>query len=188
MIFGPIAQVGCASASAGVTSSSSARERPRNGPPEAVRTRPDDASRDRVPRGTGRAPSARCRPAAAARRRARCAASGELAGGDEALLVRERERDAVLERPERRVDAGEADDRVEDDVRLAALEQLGRVAADLDVLDAVLRRELVERRASRDWSAQSSSSGCAATISIAWRPIEPVAPSSATRLTAAKHA
>ena len=35
----------------------------------------------------------------------------ELAGGDEALLVRERERDAALERPERRADAREADDR-----------------------------------------------------------------------------
>src|SRR4029079_9266754 len=32
-----------------------------------------------------------------------------------------------------------------------------------------------------DAAAQSSSSGCASTISIAWRPIEPVAPSSATR-------
>src|SRR4051794_21149929 len=30
-------------------------------------------------------------------------------------------------------------------------------------------------------TAQSSSSGCASTISIAWRPIEPVAPSNATR-------
>ena len=32
-------------------------------------------------------------------------------------------------------------------------------------------------------AAQSSSSGCASTISIAWRPIDPVAPSSATRFT-----
>ena len=36
---------------------------------------------------------------------------GELARGDEALLVREGERDAVLERPEGRLDAGEPDDR-----------------------------------------------------------------------------
>ena len=36
---------------------------------------------------------------------------GEFARGDEALLVREGERDAVLERPERRLDAGEPDDR-----------------------------------------------------------------------------
>src|SRR4051794_17456349 len=32
-----------------------------------------------------------------------------------------------------------------------------------------------------DATAQSSSSGCASTISIAWRPIEPVAPRRATR-------
>ncbi len=39
MIFGPMLQVGWASASSAVTSSSSSRVRPRNGPPEAVRTR-----------------------------------------------------------------------------------------------------------------------------------------------------
>ena len=55
----------------------------------------------------------------------------ELARGDEALLVREREVDAGLERPERGRQACEADDGVEDDVRLGALEQLGEIAADL---------------------------------------------------------
>ncbi len=55
----------------------------------------------------------------------------QLAGRDEALLVREREIDAVLERPERGVDAGEADDGIQHDVRLRALEELGQVAADL---------------------------------------------------------
>ena len=85
-------------------------------------------------------------------------------------------------------DAGEADDRVEDDVRLAPLEQLDRVAADLDVLDAVRGRERPSSGVEPDIRAQSSSSGCAATTSIACRPIEPVAPSSATRLTRAKHA
>ena len=68
----------------------------------------------------------------------------ELAGGDEALLVRERERDAVLERPHRRREPGEADDGVQDDVGLGALEQLGRVAADLRQ-----RREPVDRRRAR---------------------------------------
>ena len=67
---------------------------------------------------------------------------GELAGGDEALLVREREVDAALERPERRVHSGEADDGVEDDVRLRALEQLGQVASDL----LQRRVDVVERR------------------------------------------
>ena len=66
----------------------------------------------------------------------------QLTGGDEALLVREREVDALLERPERRVDSGEADDRVEDDVGLRALEQVGQVAADL----LQRRIDVVERR------------------------------------------
>src|SRR6185503_5963640 len=64
----------------------------------------------------------------------------ELTGGDEALLVGERKRDAVLERPERRGQAGEADDRVQHHVRLRAVEQLGQVAADLRQ-----RREPVDR-------------------------------------------
>ena len=55
---------------------------------------------------------------------------GELAGGDEALLVCQREVDAALERPERRVHSGKADDGVEHDVGLSALEQLGQVASD----------------------------------------------------------
>ena len=55
----------------------------------------------------------------------------EVAGRDEALLVREGERDAVLERPHRRNQAGEADDSVQHDVRLSALEQLGRVSPGL---------------------------------------------------------
>src|SRR2546425_9206695 len=55
----------------------------------------------------------------------------ELAGGDEALLDGEGEGDTTLERPDRRVHAGEADDRVQNNVRLRTLEQLGAVAADL---------------------------------------------------------
>ena len=55
----------------------------------------------------------------------------ELARGDEALLVREREIDAGLERPEGRRQAGEADDGVQDDIGLSALEQLREVASDL---------------------------------------------------------
>ena len=65
----------------------------------------------------------------------------EVAGGDEALLVRERQVDAALERPERHGQPGEAHDRVEDDVGLGALQQLGQVAADLGQ-----RREPVDRR------------------------------------------
>ena len=77
----------------------------------------------------------------------------EVACGDEALLVRERERDAALERPQRGADSGEADDRVQDEVGLRRVEELGQVAADLHVLDVVARGERVERlraRAERD--------------------------------------
>ena len=73
----------------------------------------------------------------------------ELAGGDEALLVREREVDAALERPERRVDSGEADDGVEDDVGLRALEQLGEVASDLLQRARRRRRAVSSRRRRR---------------------------------------
>ena len=56
---------------------------------------------------------------------------GEVACGDEALLVRERKVDTVFERPQRRVDAGKPDDRVEDDVGLSLLEELGYISAHL---------------------------------------------------------
>ena len=55
----------------------------------------------------------------------------ELTAGDEALLVGEREVDSVLECPERCRQPCEADDRVEDDIRLRAVEELCQVAADL---------------------------------------------------------
>ena len=98
VIFGPIDQVGCASASSGVTSASSSRVLPRNGPPLAVTTMLSGVAElgaleeRRVLAVDGdqlaSAPLAR--------------AERKLAGGDEALLVRERERHAVLERPHRR--------------------------------------------------------------------------------------
>jgi hypothetical protein len=68
----------------------------------------------------------------------------DLPGRDEALLVREREVDAVLERPDRRGQPGEADDRVEDDVGLGLLEKLRQVAAHLRE-----RREPVDRLRAR---------------------------------------
>ena len=85
----------------------------------------------------------------------------EPARGNEALLVRERERDAVLQGPERRADAGEPDDRVQDDIRLAPLEEGHRVAADLDVVDLVLGRELLERSRPRHERADLEVGMCA---------------------------
>ena len=74
----------------------------------------------------------------------------ELAGCNEALLVRQREIDAALQRPERRVHAGEAHDGVEHDVGLRLLEQLGQVAS-----DRLQRRvDVVERSRSRSCGAE----------------------------------
>ena len=177
VIFGPIDQVGCASASSTVTSASSARVRPRNGPPDAVSTTECTARGARPSRHWKSAEcslsTGRSAPAAALPRGER-----ELAGRDEALLVRERERDAALERPERRADAGEADDGVEHDVRLGPLEQLGRVAADL----RQRRRSAARSSVEPDAAATSSSAGVARRRSRApaGRSIRS-RPSSATR-------
>src|SRR6266508_3870869 len=73
----------------------------------------------------------------------------ELAGGDQALLVREREIDAVLQRPERRRQPGEADDGIEDEVGLGALEELCQIAPDLGQ-----RREAVDRPGARGGSTE----------------------------------
>ena len=140
VIFGPMIQVGCASASSGVTSASSSRVRPRNGPPlavsdEALRLAELGALEERRVLAVDRDQ----RASAPLLRRER-----ELAGGDEALLVRERERDAALERPHRRREPGEADDRVQHEVGLGALEQLGQVAPGLRQ-----RREPVDRLRAR---------------------------------------
>jgi hypothetical protein len=81
--------------------------RPRNGPPEAVRTIDSTASRSRPSRHwkiAGMLAVDRQQQPAATPMRGEC----ELACSDEALLVRERERDAALERPEGRLHAGEA--------------------------------------------------------------------------------
>ena len=140
MIFGPMFQVGCASASSGVTFVSSSRVRPRNGPPLAVSTRLSGSP------SCAHWKSAECSLSTgiSAPPPRSCARERELAGGDEALLVRERERDAALERPHRRREPGEADDGVEHEVGLGALEQLGEVAADLRE-----RREPVDRLRAR---------------------------------------
>src|SRR6266576_256220 len=73
----------------------------------------------------------------------------ELAGSDEALLVRERKVDAALERPERRRQACEADDRVQHEVRLCLLEQLGEIATGLRQ-----RGQPVDRLEARGCSAE----------------------------------
>ncbi len=148
MIFGPICHVGWESACSAVTSAelvagATAEGAARGGQDDGVDTvalASLEALMERgvltVDREEKPSPTLLCR-------------DRELARCDEALLVRERERDSVLERPERRADAREADDRVQDDVGLAPLEQRDRVAADLDVLERVLGGKPVERRRPR---------------------------------------
>ena len=116
---------GCASACSTVTSSSSARMRPRNGPPEAVST-----SLSTVP---GRSPaiswcSAECsestgidlRPGGLGQRR------DELAADDQRLLVGQREVDPLPGSPRRRPQPGRADERVEHEVGAESATQLAR--------------------------------------------------------------
>ncbi len=156
VIFGPMRHVGCASASARVTFASSSRDRPRNGPPDAVRTIESTDSRSRPSRHWK---TAECSLSTGSRRpppRSR-ARERELAGGNEALLVRERERHAALERPERRWEAREADDGVQDDVRLGQVEQRREIAADLDMAHSALGGQPVES-VEPDASAHTSSS------------------------------
>ena len=74
---------------------------------------------------------------------------GKSSGRYEALLVREREIDAALERPQRCGQTGEADHGVQDEIRCGPVEQLGQVAADLRQ-----RREPVDRLRARGSGAE----------------------------------
>ncbi len=121
VIFGPIDHVGCASASSTVTDSSSSADRFRNGP---ARRR----EHDRVDR-PGHVPveALEERGMLAVDRKQQPStplprAQREIARGNETLLVRERERHTVLERPQRRPDAREPDDGVEHEVGLGRIE------------------------------------------------------------------
>ena len=115
VILPPIAQVGCLSACSTVTSSSSARVRPRNGPPEAVTT-----SRSTVPARSPRDQLVQRGVLGVDRDQLRAGGLGqrghELAADDERLLVGQRDVDALGERDDRRAQAGRADDRVEHEV------------------------------------------------------------------------
>ncbi len=176
VIFGPMFHVGCESASAGVTPVRSTR--PRNGPPEAVRTSDSIVS--------GARPSRHCcaaecslstglmrPPPRSQAARARSPAATRLSLLASARSMPCSSVQSVAGQP------GEADDGVQHDVGLGFLQELREVAADLRQ-----RREAVlQWRREPEAAAQSSSSGCASITSSACRPIDPVAPSSATRLT-----
>ena len=180
MIFGPMDHVGCASASSTLTDSSSSREWFLNGPPDAVSIDRLDGVRgvpvealeergvlavDRQERASPLPPGRQC----------------EVAGGDEALLVRQGERDSVLERPERRADACEADDGVEHEVGLAASRTCVR-SPPTWTCSTPRSDASSSSGCDPDASAHTVSSGFAATTSSACRPMDPVAPSRAIRL------
>ena len=110
MTTGPMSQVGWASACSRVTSASSSRRRPRNGPPDAV--------------STSRATSSRASAAQALGERGVLGVDGHDLPGprrrrdqrtarDQRLLVRQRERGARGERGQRRAQAARAGDPVE---------------------------------------------------------------------------
>ena len=128
VILAPMFHVGCASASAIVTSRSCSRVRPRNGPPLAVSTMRADLRRAARRAGTARPRSARSRrgrsrprprrgpwprPGPAAIRLSLFASASRLPGS---------------QRGERRGQPGEADDRVEHDVGVGQRGQLGEHA------------------------------------------------------------
>ena len=121
VILGPMDHVGCARASSTVTDSSSSSDRFLNGPPDAVRTTESTVSGGRpveaLEEGRVLAVDGQEQPSSPLP-----GSDCEVAGGDEALLVRERERDAALERPERRADSREPDDRVQHEVGLGGVE------------------------------------------------------------------
>ena len=181
VIFGPIRQVGWASACSAVTSASSSRVRPRNGPPDAVRTRPATLARSRPSRhwwsaecslSTGRSspPPRSCAATASSPAATRLSL---LASASVTPCSRVHN---VARTPANPTTAFRT--------RSGALRSSSRTAspptwAFSTACSAASSASGVEP----DWSAHSSSSGCAATISIACRPIDPVAPRIATRFT-----
>ena len=119
VIFGPMFQVGCASASSGVTSCRSSALRPRNGPAggreheriDRLGARPSrhwKAAECSLSTGSSRPPPRLH------------AASASSPAATRLSLFASASVDAALERPERRRQAREADDGVQDEVRLRA--------------------------------------------------------------------
>ena len=208
VIFGPICQVGCRSASAGVTASSSSARSPRNGPPDAVRIsrRISDAvaAVQALVDGVVLAVDRQHRDAAPAR-----GLHDQRAGHDEDFLVGERDRLAGLDRGQHGVERRRARRGEQHDVGVGMRRDREQSLArrrPATARAAALPRARLHARASaarchRDRvgpkrgparpSARSSlrppapttrrRSGCAATTASALCPIEPVEPRIATR-------
>src|SRR5581483_2962874 len=171
VIFGPIRQVGWASASSGVTSASSSRVRPRNGPPEPVSTSECTCSGLRPSRHWYSAECSlstgmiRPRPATSSPPATRLSlfASASVTPFTIAHSVA-----WMPAKPTTAFSTTSGRARSSSSVRSPPTCFSGASTSSSGV--------------EPDATAHSSSSGCASTISIAWRPIEPVAPRRATRL------
>ncbi len=110
---GPMDQVGWARACSGPTSASEARSRPRNGPPEAVRTS-RRTSAERPPRRHWA--SAECSESTGTTWSGAASASHQVDPDDEGLLVGQRQHVAGLQRSEGGAQADRAGQAVEHDV------------------------------------------------------------------------
>ena len=113
VITRPIAKLGCASACSGVTSASSSAVRPRNGPPDAVRTRRRTSSAEPARRHWAMAQCSESTGHDLARPRALL---HQRAADDERLLVGEGQRGAGVEGGQGGAEADGAGDAVEHDV------------------------------------------------------------------------
>ena len=209
MIFGPICHVGCFSASAAVTFASALSDRPRNGPPEAVRI-----SRRSSPLGAAvqalmdrvvLAVDGQHRDALLARR-----VHHEAAGHHQHFLVGQRDGLARLDRAEHGVERRGAGRRAQDDVDVG---MRGDLAKPLVADAGDLRRRSAERGdaacpSPRRWpsprraggtrgsaspspptlvaaaiATTSTRSRCVRATSSALVPIDPVEPRMAMRFT-----
>ena len=174
MIFGPICQVGCASASAGVTSSSSSRERPRNGPPLAVRTSPWTWSRGMSPSSWN---AAECSlstgssspPPRAHASRASSPAATRLSLFASASVTPRSSAQSVAWMPAKPT------------IALRTTSGCVRSSTSVASPPTCVTGASPSIGVEPDVAATSSSSGFAAITSSAWRPIEPVAPRTAIR-------
>src|SRR4051812_37261837 len=181
VIFGPICHVGCASASARVTPSSCARVRPRNGPPEAVSTIESTVSSGRPSRhwktaecslSTGRS----CPPPRSRAPIARSPAATRLSLFASASVTPFSSAQSVAGKPAKPT--------------TALSTTSGRHSSRSSLRSPPTWACSTPRSAASepssfdpDASATTSRSGLASMISIAWRPIDPVAPSTAMRFT-----
>ena len=137
-------QVGWASASSTVTCASSSTDLPETGRPSREHQGIDRLRRS-SPRATWK--SAEC-PLSTGRSSPptrRWAATASSSAATRLFLVGESKRDAVLERPDRCLDACEPDDGVEHDVRLTRFQERNGGSSDLRMRHRVRACEHVER-------------------------------------------